>query len=214
MSLSASSFGSIPRFSRRERIRLYAAVADSFITSPICPVSVMTPLARHARGFDEQESRRPPACTPSPSPRPERWSGSPIPDRTFADPAPALTSLARDGDLVGFALDDFRRDRPGDRADLPLQISHPRLARVALDDPAQRLRPGISPASAARRWLPVAAAPGYRRAMSSLSLLVYPGISITSMRSRSGPGTGVHRVGRGDEQHPRQIERHVQIMVR
>ena len=33
------------------------------------------------------------------------------------------------------------------------------------------------------------------------------------MRSRSGPGNGVEHVGRGDEHHPAQIERHREIIV-
>jgi hypothetical protein len=44
MSLSASSFASTPSRSARERTRLNAAVADSFITSPIWPVRVIRPL--------------------------------------------------------------------------------------------------------------------------------------------------------------------------
>ena len=44
MSLSASSLGSMPSDSARERIRLNAAVADSFITSPIWPVRMIEPL--------------------------------------------------------------------------------------------------------------------------------------------------------------------------
>ena len=55
MSLSASSLGSIPSCSARERIRLNAAVADSFITSPIWPVRVMLPLPGMRRGLDEED---------------------------------------------------------------------------------------------------------------------------------------------------------------
>ncbi len=43
-SLSASNFGSIFNLSARERTNVKAAVADSFITSPICPVSMIPPL--------------------------------------------------------------------------------------------------------------------------------------------------------------------------
>ena len=46
---------SMPSLSARERIRLNAAVADSFITSPIWPVRVMRALAGHAGGFDEED---------------------------------------------------------------------------------------------------------------------------------------------------------------
>ena len=40
------AWGRSPVLRRRLRIRLNAAVADSFITSPIWPVRVMLPLAR------------------------------------------------------------------------------------------------------------------------------------------------------------------------
>ena len=36
---------------------------------------------------------------------------------------------------------------------------------------------------------------------------------MTSMRSRSGRGDGVQRVGRGDEENLRQVERQVQVVV-
>ena len=36
---------------------------------------------------------------------------------------------------------------------------------------------------------------------------------MTSMRSRSGCGIGVQPVGRGDEEHLAQIERHVQVVI-
>ncbi len=145
--------------SARERISVYAAVADSFITSPICPVRVMTPLpgmrvASMNRISPPTGVYAIPVATPGTLVR-LASSGS-----NFRGPSTSRDSFARDGDLVGFALDDLRRDGAGDRADLPLQVPHARLARVSLDDPAQRLVLEFHLLAPARRWLPVAAGPG------------------------------------------------------
>ncbi len=68
-------------------------------------------------------------------------------------------------------------------------------------------------ASGVRPWFAICFATRCSRAILSFSSSVYPGSSSTSMRSRSGGGIGVEHVGRGDEQHLRQIERHVQVVI-
>ena len=117
-----------------------------------------------------------------------------------------------DPHALGVALGDAHGHAMQDRAKLALEIAHAGLPRVVADDGADRvlLDLGLLGREAGGRELA-----RHQIALGDLDLLVL-GVAgkldhLHAVAQR--PGDLVEHVGRADEHHPRQIERHREIVV-
>ena len=115
-----------------------AACADSCMTSPSWPVTFRCPSPGYA--VASMKSTSPPTAVTA---RPVATPGSDVRLRTSASEAPRAEPLAHEllvrAHLLRPALGDPARRLPADGRDLPLELAHARLARVLADDRAQPL---------------------------------------------------------------------------
>ena len=188
-----------------------AACALSFITSPSWPVRISLPepgmrVASMNRISPPTGVQARPVATPGTLVR------IAISLSNFGAPRMATRSsrVMRIGPLLPFG--DAHGGVAQRLADLALEAAHAGFARVALDDVAQRIVGDLDLA----RLEPVRLhLPAHQIAMRDLELLV-GGVAgeaddLHAVAQRSG--NGVEHVGRGDEHHPAQIERHREIIV-
>ena len=128
-----------------ERMWLTAARADSCITLPSCPVSVMLPWPPGSRLASMNSTSPPLSVHATPVATPGRETRNATSSRTSAGRDSRAASSAVDDDArrracrrpssAGHARGDLARDR----ADLPLEVAHAGLARVLRDHPPQRV---------------------------------------------------------------------------
>src|SRR5262245_29445854 len=167
--------------------------------------------ARRARGLDEQDvaaHRR-----PSKAGRHSRHAGAHGDFVLEAQrPQDLLQILDANVLLLGLALGDLDGHRAQHAADLALEVAHARLARVALDDAPQGRVVDLDLLGPEPVGLELAA---HQVALGDLELLAR-GVArelddLHAIAQRAG--NGVQHVGRGDEDHAAEIERHVEVVV-
>src|SRR6267378_2862491 len=115
--------------------------------------------------------------------------------------------------LFRFAFGDAPRLFARDRSDLALQVAHARFAREAVDDFPQPLVGEVD--LLAHFYAVLGGLLGDQVLVRDVQLLFarvagqFDDLHAVAQRL----GDGIHPVGRGDEQHSREIERHIQIVI-
>ena len=131
--------GSMPYSRAWVRSHDSAARADSFMTSPSCPVSVSDPVP--AMRDASMKSTSPPTGVQA---RPMATPGSLVrssisSSRNLGAPSSSHDDFGRDGDRRLVAFRAPPRGLAAERADFALEIPDAGLARVAANDLAQRV---------------------------------------------------------------------------
>ena len=128
-------------------------------------------------------------------------------------PQDLADAIFRDCRLGIFLADDVGGDRSRDGPDRPFQIAHAGFAGVAFDNPVQ----GIGRES----HLLGCQTAGFKLAWHQVALRDVHLVGFCVPRDfdhfqaiAEGGRHGIHRVGRGNEQHIGQIKRYIQVVVR
>ena len=202
----------MPSSSACDQTKDCAARADSFITSPSWPVS-RRPRPPGSSVASTYSTSPPASVQARPVATPAAGPCANCSGRTRSGPSRSARSFGADRHRLGLALGEAPRHLAGDAAQRALQLAHARLARVTADDVPQRLVGRICNCSARQAGL--LQLPREQIALGDLDLLLLAvaGQPQNLHAVQQRPRDRVERVRRRDEEHLRQIERQIEIVV-